>query len=103
MISLIWDPMDHIDIYTMSSAGDHVEKRKHSTEKHQRSTRADHSTMADNEKPEPETMQSISDNNDIHYATSFKLAAIMLTINLSTMVAALDLVRSLIDRNLRCR
>jgi hypothetical protein len=50
--------------------------------------------MADNEKPERETLQSFSDNNDPQYATSFKLAAIMLTINLSTMVAALDLVRA---------
>jgi hypothetical protein len=28
------DPIDHIDIYTMSSASDHVGKRQHSTEKH---------------------------------------------------------------------
>jgi hypothetical protein len=64
------------------------------TTQHREALEQDHSTMADNEKPERETLQSFSDSNDAQYATSFKLAAIMLTINLSTMVAALDLVRS---------
>lgn len=50
--------------------------------------------MADNEKhKEGETSQSDLDN-DLQYATFFKLFAIMVTINLSTMVAALDLVRN---------
>jgi hypothetical protein len=75
----------------MSSASDHVENGQHSTEKH---SERDRSTIADNEKhKEGETSQSDSDN-DLQYATSFKLFAIMVTINLSTMVAALDLVRS---------
>jgi hypothetical protein len=56
--------------------------------------------MADHEKSEGETSQTNSDNNDAQYATSFKLVAIMATVNLSTMVAALDLVRSPVDRNL---
>ena len=76
----------------MSSTRDRVETRQHSTEKH---SERDCSTMADNNEKhdEGETSQSGSDN-DLQYATSFKLAAIMATINLSTMVAALDLVRS---------
>lgn len=56
--------------------------------------------MSNNEKSESETSQSNSDNNDLQYATSFRLTAIIVTINLSTMVTALDLVRSQIDRNL---
>jgi len=48
--------------------------------------------MADNAKSERETSRTNSDSNDVQYATSFKLTAIMVTINLSTMVAALDLV-----------
>jgi hypothetical protein len=58
--------------------------------------------MANNEKPECTTSQSNSANDDLQYATTFKLTAIMVTINLSTMVAALDLVRSLINRDLPC-
>jgi hypothetical protein len=75
----------------MSSTSDHVETRQHSTEKH---SERDCSTIDDDEKyKEGEKSQSDSDN-DLQYATSFKLTAIMVTINLSTLVAALDLVRS---------
>lgn len=76
----------------MSSAGEGVDTHQQSTENH--SERA-LPTMADNndeKREESDTSQSVSDN-DVHYATSFKLAAIMVTINLSTMIAALDLVR----------
>jgi hypothetical protein len=52
--------------------------------------------MVDNEKLESESSHSVSVNADLQYATTFKLAAIMVTINLSTMVAALDLVSNLI-------
>lgn len=75
----------------MSSASDHFEIDQHGTEK---PPEGDNSAMADNEKHnEGETSQSHSDNH-LQYATSYKLFAIMVTINLSTMVAALDLVRS---------
>lgn len=57
------------------------------------------STMADNEKSDGEISQHASENTDIQYPASFKLAAIMVTINLSTMVAALDLVSSHTDKN----
>jgi hypothetical protein len=53
----------------------------------------DSSSMADNEKAESEKSQSHLKDDDAQYVTSFKLALIMLTINLSTMVAALNLVR----------
>jgi hypothetical protein len=47
--------------------------------------------MTDGEKLEGDTVQHASVGN-IKYASPFKLAAIMVTINLSTMVASLDLV-----------
>lgn len=47
--------------------------------------------MAHQEKSERELSQ-VNSNDEIQYVGRFKLAAIMLTINLSTMVAALDLV-----------
>jgi hypothetical protein len=46
-------------------------------------------------KPESDisqTASSSSDTDDVEYVTSFKLALIMITINLSTLVTALDLV-----------
>jgi hypothetical protein len=59
--------------------------------------------MADNEKSDSEISQNHLENNDVQYVTSFKLALIMLTINLSTMIAALDLVRHLLHNTLhRC-
>jgi hypothetical protein len=77
----------------MSSASDQVENGQHSTET-EKHFKPDSSTMADSEKhKEGETSQTDSEK-DLQYATSFKLFAIMATINLSTMVAALDLVRS---------
>jgi hypothetical protein len=54
-----------------------------------------HSIMADHEESESETK---ADNDDAQYVTPVKLVAIMLTINLSTMVAALDLVRRWMGR-----
>lgn len=74
----------------MSSTNDDVETRQHSTEKH---SERDRSTMTDNNEKhnEDETLHNDSDNN-VQYATSFRLAAIMAIINMSTMVAALDLV-----------
>jgi hypothetical protein len=59
-------------------------------------------SMLDNQKAESEKSQSHLDN-DHQYATRSRLIAIMVTINLSTMVAALDLVRTLMDRNRLCR
>jgi hypothetical protein len=56
-------------------------------------TEQDLMPMANHEKPEGEASPNNTDD-DIQYTSSFKLVAIMLTINLSTMVAALDLVRS---------
>lgn len=85
----------------MSSASDNVESRQHSTEKNSEQT-LDRSTaaMADsNEKQNGDEISQQSDSDkDVQYVTSFKLAAIMVTINLSTMVAALDLVRIEPDR-----
>jgi hypothetical protein len=46
------------------------------------------------EKPEGDISQTASSSgtDDVEYVTSFKLALIMITINLSTLVTALDLV-----------
>ncbi|KAF2709864.1 hypothetical protein K504DRAFT_454267 [Pleomassaria siparia CBS 279.74] len=73
----------------MSYAADNVKPRQQSTRKY---SERDRSTMADNNEKHDEdnTWQSDSDN-DVQYTTPFKLVAIMVTINLSTMVAALDL------------
>jgi hypothetical protein len=49
--------------------------------------------MADLETSQGEKAYNNSENDDVKYVTSFKLVAIMFTLNLSTMVGALDLVR----------
>jgi hypothetical protein len=87
----------------MSSASDDVETRQHSTEKNSEQTLdSSTKTMADNNEKQngEETSHQSDSEKDVEYATSFKLAAIMVTINLSTMVAALDLVRIEPDRDL---
>jgi hypothetical protein len=80
----------------------HVAKHHHTLETHYENDRS--STMADKEKFQGQTSQTTNnaDNDGTHYSTSFKLVAIMTTINLSTMIAALDLVRSLNGRTLPC-
>jgi hypothetical protein len=60
------------------------------TEKH---TGPDVAPMANHEELKYEAFLDNTEEG-IQYATPFKLAAIMFTINLSTMIAALDLVRS---------
>jgi uncharacterized membrane protein len=59
-------------------------------------------SMIDNQRAEGEKLRSHLEN-DLQYATRSRLIAIMVTISLSTMVAALDLVRTLMDRNRLCR
>jgi uncharacterized membrane protein len=55
-------------------------------------------SMIDNQRAEGEKSRSHLEN-DLQYATRSRLIAIMVTISLSTMVAALDLVRTPMDRN----
>jgi uncharacterized membrane protein len=59
-------------------------------------------SMIDNQRAEGEKPRSHLEN-DLQYATRSRLIAIMVTISLSTMVAALDLVRTPMDRNRLCR
>ncbi|KAJ4389518.1 hypothetical protein N0V93_006988 [Gnomoniopsis smithogilvyi] len=78
----------------MSSGSDDVETHQQSTEKNSEQTLDRCTTaMADNDEKQHDhdIWQQSGSVKDVQYATSFKLAAIMVTINLSTMVAALDL------------